>query len=193
MKIVGVGCGPGLLTEEATEVIRSATLIVGSDRAIALVRHEIARSTEVRVITDYQALRHLPDEAVILSTGDPLVSGLGYLPGEIIPGISSVQSGAARLHIPLTKLVTLTAHGRGDQEAVEMAGDLVEDGFSVCLITDPAFRITSLTRRLAAFPAIRLAVCQDIGYPEEKILTGTVSNPPEPTSGMYILFILHGT
>ena len=103
MKIVGVGCGPGLLTTEAAKAIRAATLIVGSDRAIDLVRDDIPPGCIVQEITDYRRLRTLPDETVLLSTGDPMISGLGYLPGTVIPGISSVQLGAARLHIPLTK------------------------------------------------------------------------------------------
>jgi cobalt-precorrin-7 (C5)-methyltransferase len=33
MKIVGVGCGPGMLTEQAAQAIRSARFIYGSSRA----------------------------------------------------------------------------------------------------------------------------------------------------------------
>jgi cobalt-precorrin-7 (C5)-methyltransferase len=190
MKIVGVGCGPGLLTRQASEVIRKATLIVGSRRAISLAQDEISPGCVVREIDDYKALRSLPEEAVILSTGDPMLSGLGYLPGEIIPGISSVQLGAARVHIPLTRLLVLTAHGRGQNEVIETTGKEVEEGRPVCLITDPSFEISGVTGRLAGSPSVRIIICQDIGYPEEKILRGTVSHPPQPTSGMYILFLL---
>ncbi|MDD1730126.1 MAG: cobalt-precorrin-7 (C(5))-methyltransferase [Methanospirillum sp.] len=192
MKIVGVGCGPGLLTAQAIEVIRGATLIVGSDRAISLVRDVISPGCIVSEIEDYRALRTLSDDAVVLSTGDPMLSGLGYLPGEVIPGISSVQLGAARLHVPLTKLLILTAHGRGHAEAIETAGTEIERGRSVCLITDPGFDISNITQRLVSQPRVRIIICQDIGYPEEQILSGTVHHPPKPTSGMYILFLLPG-
>ncbi|HQA81471.1 MAG TPA: cobalt-precorrin-7 (C(5))-methyltransferase, partial [Methanoregulaceae archaeon] len=37
MKVVGVGCGPGMLTEQAIRAISDATIIFGSKRAIALV------------------------------------------------------------------------------------------------------------------------------------------------------------
>jgi len=190
MKIVGVGCGPNLLTSRADEVIRSATLIVGSERAISLVETNIPLGCEVRVIEDYKALRSLPDEAVLLSTGDPMLSGLGYLPGEVIPGISSVQLGAARLHIPLTNLLILTAHGRGHDEAMRIACDEVQRGRSLCLITDPSFEIESFAAKLNCYPDFRMVVCQDIGYSEEKIIEGTVDAPPRNTSGMYILFLL---
>ncbi|MFA7198158.1 MAG: cobalt-precorrin-7 (C(5))-methyltransferase, partial [Methanoculleus sp.] len=41
MKIVGVGCGPGMMTAEAARVIAGASLIYGSARAIALAREAI--------------------------------------------------------------------------------------------------------------------------------------------------------
>jgi len=47
MKIVGVGCGPGMLTAEAARVIADASLIYGSARAIALARDAISPGCEV--------------------------------------------------------------------------------------------------------------------------------------------------
>ena len=190
MKIVGVGCGPGLLTGQAEAAIRNASLIVGSDRAIALVRKEISPDCEVREIDDYRALRSLPDDAVLLSTGDPMLSGLGYLPGEVIPGISSVQLGAARLHIPLTGLLILSAHGRNHTDAIAMTVEEVSRGHNLCLITDPGFQIEILAEHLRNYPDLALIVCQEVGYPSEEIIRGTAKTPPKPTSGMYILFLL---
>jgi cobalt-precorrin-7 (C5)-methyltransferase len=91
MKIVGVGCGPGMLTADAIRVISGARLIYGSSRAIEIAREIIPDGCEVHEITSYRRLRELPEEAVVLSTGDPMLAGLGYLPGEVIPGISSLQ------------------------------------------------------------------------------------------------------
>jgi len=65
MKIVGVGAGPGLLTEEAISAIENATVIFGSKRAIALAKEHIG--CEVHEITDY-TLDSLPGNAVVLST-----------------------------------------------------------------------------------------------------------------------------
>ncbi len=190
MKIVGVGCGPGLLTEQAAQVIRTATEIHGSDRAIELVRNIIPVTCKVQKIEKYNTLRTLPEGAVLLSTGDPMLSGLGYLPGQVIPGISSVQLGAARLHIPLTKLLILTAHGRGHDEAIITAHEEVAKGRAICLITDPMFDIGLISRHFIKFQNHRIIICQDIGYPNEKIIEGTVKNPPVLTSGLYILFLL---
>ncbi len=37
MKIIGVGCGPGMLTEQAIREISRAKIIFGSQRSIELV------------------------------------------------------------------------------------------------------------------------------------------------------------
>ncbi|HDS63810.1 MAG TPA: cobalt-precorrin-7 (C(5))-methyltransferase, partial [Methanofollis liminatans] len=84
MKIVGVGCGPGMITAAAAAAIAGAALIYGSDRAIDLARPYIREGTAVHEITDYKRLRSLPDDAVVLSTGDPMLAGLGYLGGEVV-------------------------------------------------------------------------------------------------------------
>ena len=91
--VVGVGCGPGMLTERAIAIIRDAELIYGSKSAIERAAPHICSGCVVRTITDYKALRKLPENAVVLSTGDPMLAGLGYLGGEVISGISSSTIG----------------------------------------------------------------------------------------------------
>jgi len=91
VKIVGVGCGPGLLTEEAILVIRKARRVYGSSRALAIAQPYFRKDCTAVAITDYTTLPSLPDNAVVLSTGDPMLAGLGYL-----PGISSPASPHSR-------------------------------------------------------------------------------------------------
>ncbi|HQI55074.1 MAG TPA: SAM-dependent methyltransferase, partial [Methanothrix soehngenii] len=112
MIIVGVGIGPGMMTQEAGEAIGRARLIYGSKRSIDLAREYIDPDCIVREIEDYKRLSSLPEEAVVLSTGDPMLSGLGYLPGRVIPGISSLQVACARLKISELDVVPITVHGR---------------------------------------------------------------------------------
>ena len=85
MKIIGVGCGPGMLTEQAVREISRSTMIYGSDRAIELAKSHIPFDCMVKTIDDFKNLNTLPEDAVILSTGDPMLAGLGYLSGEVIP------------------------------------------------------------------------------------------------------------
>jgi cobalt-precorrin-7 (C5)-methyltransferase len=190
MKVVGVGCGPGLLTEEAVRVIGSATLIYGSDRAIEIARSHIAPGTTVRTIDDFKGLDKLPQEAVVLSTGDPMLAGLGYLKGEVIPGISSLQVAAARLHIPLARIVPVVAHGTGHEQGMNDTVDELRRRQIVFLLTDPKFNTGELYRRLLALGIpLKVAVCENLGYPEERIEVGAAESPPQVTSGIYSLII----
>lgn len=190
MKVVGVGCGPGMLTEEAVRVIGSATLIYGSDRAIEIARAHIAFGTTVRTIDDFKGMDKLPQEAVVLSTGDPMLAGLGYLKGEVIPGISSLQVAAARLHIPLARIVPVVAHGTGHEQGMNDTVDEVRRRKIVFLLTDPKFNTVELFRKLLALGIpLNVAVCEDLGYPTERIEVGTVESPPLVISGIYSLLI----
>ena len=192
MKIVGVGCGPGLLTEQAVQAIRTARLIYGSSRAIDMVQKLIPSTCVVRSISDYRNLLELPENAVVLSTGDPMLAGLGYLPGEVVPGISSLQVAAARLHLPLSRVAVIVAHGRGHDRAMQETIEELRRDKVVFLIADPRFDVNELYRRLGAMgfsTALRIAACQNLGYPDEQILEGDLVAPPLPDADLYSLVI----
>lgn len=192
MKIVGVGCGPGMLTEQATQVIRSARFIYGSSRAIDMVQKLIPKNCTVRSIIDYRNLSQIPENAVILSTGDPMLAGLGYLAGEVIPGISSLQVAAARLHIPLSRVAVIVAHGRGHDRAMQETIEELRREKIVFLISDPKFDVRELYRRLGSMGLsipVRIAVCENLGYPDEQILTGDIVSPPFPDADLYSMVL----
>ncbi|MFA6331688.1 MAG: cobalt-precorrin-7 (C(5))-methyltransferase [Methanoregula sp.] len=194
MKIVGVGCGPGMLTEQAAQVIRSARFIYGSSRAIEMVKKIIPKNCTVRSISDYRNLSQLPENAVILSTGDPMLAGLGYLPGEVVPGISSLQVAAARLHISLSRIAVVVAHGRGHEKAMQETVEELRREKIVFLIADPKFDVAELYRRLGVmglFVPVKIAVCENLGYPDEKIIVDDLLAPPLPAADLYSLVIGH--
>lgn len=177
MKIVGVGAGPGMLTGEAARAIREARLVYGSARAIDLVRDEISPRCEVREIENYRALQKLPPEAVVLSTGDPMLSGLGYLEGDVVPGISSMQVACARLKVSQLKVVPITVHGRRmDPEPIL---DEIARGRCVFLLVDDSTDLPGLCRLMEERGLSRdVAVLTDLGYPEEEIRKGPTTCPP---------------
>jgi cobalt-precorrin-7 (C5)-methyltransferase len=190
MKIIGVGCGPGLLTEMAIRELKKARFAYGSDRAIELARTFLPKNCTVRSIDDYKKLPTLPDNVVILSTGDPMLAGLGYLKGEVIPGISSLQIAVARLHIPLSRVVVVVAHGHGHEQGMQDTVDEVKRGKIVFLLADPKFSVTDLYSRLAALPPpLQVAVCENLAYPDERIIVGDIANLPQPESDLYSLVI----
>lgn len=192
MKIVGVGCGPGLLTEEAIRVIRKARLVYGSRRALAIARPHLRKDCTAETIKDYGALHALPDNAVVLSTGDPMLAGLGYLPGEVTPGISSLQIAAARLKIPLDQIATVVAHGSRHEEAMGRALEELGKGRVVFLITDPKFDVAELYRLIVnTRESYTVAVCENVGYPDEKITVRKGADLPHPAHALYSLMIGH--
>ena len=177
MIIVGVGIGPGMMTREAEEAVSRAGLIYGSKRSIDLARECIRPDCQVLEIKDYKKLSSLPEDAVVLSTGDPMLSGLGYLPGRVIPGISSLQVACARLKISELNVVPITVHGRRmDPEAI--ASELNRNK-SVFLLTDESTDLEGLCRYLEKQGLARsVFALVDLGYPQEKIMRGSSASPP---------------
>jgi cobalt-precorrin-7 (C5)-methyltransferase len=190
MKIIGVGCGPGLLTEQAIKELKKARFAYGSERAIDLARVHLPQNCAIKSIDDYKKLHTLPDDAVILSTGDPMLAGLGYLKGEVIPGISSLQIATARLHIPLSRISVVVAHGRGHEKGMRDTVDEIRRGKIVFLLADPKFNVTDLYTRLSVLPQpLQIALCENLAYPQEKIMVGDLTSPPQPATGLYSLVI----
>jgi cobalt-precorrin-7 (C5)-methyltransferase len=190
MKIIGVGCGPGLITAQAIGELKKARIVYGSERAIDLARPYLRSTCSVKSIDDFKNLNRLPHESVILSTGDPMLAGLGYLKGEVIPGISSLQVATARLHIPLARVSVVVAHGRGHEKGMADTLSEVERGRIVFLLADPKFDVGELYLRLADLPqTIQVAVCENLGYPDERIVVGTSQSPPGISAALYSLVI----
>lgn len=190
MKIVGVGAGLNLLTEEAISAIESAKIIFGSKRAIELAKGHI--KCETHEITDY-TLCSLPEDAVVLSTGDPMLSGLGKFAkkeDEIIPGISSLQLACSRLRIDIENLAVITAHSR-DIRAVKnrIISELI-NGKNVFLLPDPAFGVDEIADLLKSECLFRkISVCEQLSYPDERISAGTTEKPPVAESRLYCVII----
>jgi len=190
MKIIGVGCGPGLITSQAIAELKKARIVYGSERAIELARPFLRSTCSAKSIDDFKSLNRLPQESVILSTGDPMLAGLGYLKGEVIPGISSLQVATARLHIPLARVSVVVAHGRGHEKGMIDTLAEVERGKIVFLLADPKFDVEDLYQRLAGLhQTIQIAVCENLGYPDERIVVGTSESPPQPSAALYSLMI----
>jgi len=190
MKIVGVGAGPALLTEEAISIIENATIIFGSKRAIELARNHIRCAA--REIPDY-SLESIPENAVVLSTGDPMLSGLGKFAktgDEIIPGISSMQLACAKLGIGIDNLAVITAHsGECGPVKKRIINELMQEK-NVFILPGRDFGVNEIAGLLGLKGLSRdISVCEKLGYPDERISTGSVEKPPHTESGMYCVVI----
>jgi len=189
MKVIGVGCAPGLLTEEAIRALREARRVYGSRRAIEIARHALPRSCEIHEIRDYSSLG-FPEDAVVLSTGDPMLAGLGDRGGEVVPGISSLQLAFARLRLPLVEASVVDGHNRDPGRATaEVIGEIGR-GKIAFLLPDPSFPMEPLAAALKKEGIGRtIALCEDLGYPGERIARGTPDEPPVVRSRLFSLVI----
>ena len=189
MKVVGVGCGPGLLTEEAVLALGKARRVYGSRRAIEIARHALPRSCEVHEIREFGSL-DLPDDAILLSTGDPMLAGLGDRGGGVIPGISSLQLAFARLRLPLVRAAVVDGHGRDPAQAIPDTLEELRRGKIVFLLPDPSFPVERLAEALRREGgSCSIALCEDLGYPGERIEMGTPERPPVVRSRLFSLVI----
>jgi cobalt-precorrin-7 (C5)-methyltransferase len=144
----------------------------------------------VKTIDDFKNLNKLPTDAMILSTGDPMLAGLGYLTGDVIPGISSLQVAAARLQIPIPRISVVVAHGKGHEKGIEDTIEEIRRGKIVFLLADPKFSVKDLYSRLILLSRpLKVALCENLGYPEEHIVIKDIQSPPLPSEALYSLVI----
>ncbi len=190
MITVGVGAGPNLLTLEAISAIENATVIFGSKRAIELAKEHI--KCETHEITDY-TLNSLPQDAVVLSTGDPMLSGLGKFAktrDKIIPGISSLQLACSRLRLDIDAISVITAHSRDVENVKNRLVAELRSGKNVFLLPDSSFGANEIADFLKSQGLLRkISLCERLAYPDERISTGTTEQPPVAESNLHFIVI----
>lgn len=188
VKVIGVGAAPGLLTDQALREIERAKTVYGSKRAIDMVKNQI-KGKKV-VLTNYDEIKNkkLTDEDVILSTGDPMVLGLGYLGDKVVPGISSVQLVCARLKIDMSNVCIINGHSK-DEYYVKNELDKVLSIRRVAIIVGrPKMDIAKILSD-ERYRDLDLVLLENVGYPTEKIIYGNKNNIQEITSNLAILVV----
>lgn len=189
MKIVGVGAGPRMLTERAIEAIKTASCVYGSARALQLADAYI-RGERI-VLENYDA--EMQDDACILSTGDPMLSGLGNKAppdAEIIPGISSLQLACARLKMDATAIAVVTVHGRAVSESKKKLREVLRFKRDLLILADPSLGVSDICSYIAALGYDGEAiVLEDLGYETEQVSYGLIASPPAPQSRLFCVLV----
>jgi len=190
VKVIGVGAAPGLLTEQAKKEINRAKTVYGSRRAINIVKNHI-KGKKV-ILTDYNEIKNkkLTDDDVILSTGDPMVLGLGYLGDEIISGISSVQLVCARLKIDMSNACIIDGHSKNEYYVKDELNKVLSIKRVAIIVGRPKMDILNIfSDDKNKCKDLDLVLLEDVGYPIEKITYGNKDNIPEITSSLAILVV----
>jgi precorrin-6Y C5,15-methyltransferase (decarboxylating) len=147
-------------------------------------------------------LSSLKSHAVILASGDPLFCGIGRRmveefgkeAVEIVPDLSSVQLAFARIKEPWDDAFLMTVHHGPDAQArrkpkfgIKDIPQLLEEHEKIALLTDRENNPTVIARELLRSSAvsyqrsaIKMFVCEKLGYPDERIIQGT----PEELAAM---------
>jgi cobalt-precorrin-7 (C5)-methyltransferase len=179
--VVGTGVYKAQLTQEVIEIIERGDVIYGSASAIEMVKDlfllEKEKNKKLKEIVNYGKETYLKiieesrfREVVVLSKGDPMVSGLGtvfsgLILGEklkIVPGISSVQLALSRLGIDLTDVVVVSAHGKIPELEQELE---LLDYRDMLVLADRKFDLKKLGRR-------EIIILENLGMNGENIKTG---------------------
>ncbi len=191
MIVVGVGCGPGMLTMDAIDRLKKAKNVYGSDRALEMVRQYLPVGCKAITLKDYSRLNELPEDSIVLSTGDPMLAGLGHLGEEVVPGISSMQCAFSRLRLPLTKAVVVDAHGKDEVAARREMLEEVERGRIPFVLTEPGFDILSLSHVMQDMGmSCKIIACENLGYADEMISFGDAMRPPVVSSKLFSLILV---
>lgn len=181
------------LTQQGREELRKAQCIVGAARLLRQLpdgctqnRHAATKPSEILMALQAEK----PERAVVVYSGDTgFYSGCCHLipllekesiSYTVYPGISSVQLLAAALHRPWQDWTLVSAHGvQCDAVAA------VLQGHPTFFLTGGSLGVPQLCKQLlqAGLGEIPVIVGENLGYPEEQIIKGTVAEMAEKTSG----------
>jgi len=169
--VVGVGITRGHLTERGKKLIEDADIVYGSKKALDLVKDFIKGKKIVMSNFDDKTYAEIEKRAknckvVVLSTGDPMVSGLGTkLKADMIEsGISSVSVALSRLKIDLCDVVVVSCHARKCSDEIVKALKLRP----VLALISGSFNVDELVRRIGD-ENVKITVLEDLCKDTEKI------------------------
>lgn len=180
--IIGMGMGnPDTLTAEAVQAIEHADLIVGAKRLLVSLPPSCAAEKHAAINTD-DIVRIIGGSVCksicIIMSGDTgfysgtlnLLRRLGSDDVTVLPGISSVQYFAARLHRPWQDWKLVSAHGK-----VIDAARIVDENSETFILTGGATNVQAVCKQLtgAGFGGLQVTVGENLGRDSVCIKTDT--------------------
>ncbi len=186
IQVVGIGLdGANSLTPETLEIVRSATVLLGSQRHLDSLE-DVGRSAERWTLGNFSEafaqLRshrsaHPKAHLVILASGDPLFFGIGRLLLESFPAdqlrfhpqVSAIQLAFSRLKIPWQSATLISVHGRGEALLTKA---LKRGDAKIAVLTDSALTPDAIAQMIAALELpihYRIWVCENLGGQTERL------------------------
>lgn len=199
--LIGIGYRP--LSRRAKEALKTAEVILSSSRLLdVFMRYEDYEAVKgrIRVINNVDETvsfirswlssdPYHSGAVALLSSGDPLFFGIGRRmldefgrdSVEIIPDLSSIQEAFARIKLPWDDAFLVSLHGGPDPTKrrrmlyeIHDIPRLLDEHAKIAVLTDRVNNPSEIGRVLSGVESkIVIHVCERLGYPDERIITGT--------------------
>ena len=192
--IVIAGCGPGapeLMTPAACAAARSADVLVGAKRLLALFPaakgRRILVGADIKAVLDQMASIAPSKRVVVLVSGDPglyslaraVLARFGRGACRVIPGISSVQAAFARVGATWEDARIVSAH---EAAPVWKPDTLAGDDKIAVLAGNRAAASWLKAAVLALHKSHAVFVCSDLTLSEERVEEETMPRRFDPAS-----------
>ncbi|MDE5096903.1 MAG: precorrin-6y C5,15-methyltransferase (decarboxylating) subunit CbiE [Trichodesmium sp. St16_bin4-tuft] len=204
INVIGIGLdGVVGLNQLVREIVKRATLLVGSDRHLSYFSDNNAESIVIKDLLEaiLEIRQHLetPNSCiVVLASGDPLFFGLGRLlvahfPAEKLrfyPHLSSVQLAFSRIKVPWQDTKIISVHGRPMDELIEA---LQQGAEKVAVLTDPTNTPQAIANLLLSLhlPATyQFWVCENLGAEDERVQQWSIDEIQKETFAPLNLVVL---
>ena len=196
LSVVGIGPGsPDYVTPAARQAVQKADVVIGAERSLSLLQEDIKNESVTLTAKNVnEILKYAVESAekgktvALLSTGDPGFSGLlgsisKVITGKdvdlnVIPGVSSIQVCASRLHMCWDEMSLFTFHKGTTAEKKAQLLKAVREGKDVMLLPDPkAFPPSEIALFLikAGFDKdTSVFVCERLTLSDERIVESTL-------------------
>ena len=202
LNIVGVGPGsPDYVTPAARKTVQQAKVVIGAQRSLNLFTEDIKGETMVLTAKNLNnALKFAVESAekgknvALLSTGDPGFSGLlgtvlksnlvKAVEINVVPGVSSIQTCAARLGISWDDACLFTFH-EGDVSTEEKNKLLscLKKGREAILLPDsrafPPSEIASFLLKAGLDKETTVFVCENLTLDNERVTSSSLKQVSE--------------
>jgi len=201
-----VGIGPGskeYLTFKATSTVESSDILIGSKRALELFSEVDVDKLELGAHNIGEMLNYAVSKAcegknvALLSTGDPGFSGVlkpilklaGNLEFDVVPGVSSVQICASKLKISWDEANIITMHGKGISDELI---SLINNGKTTIILPNTTVEETiKYLLDKGVDPNRKVSICENISYPDEKIINTTLKDVLSNKFGYMCVFVVY--
>ncbi|HEY9867226.1 MAG TPA: precorrin-6y C5,15-methyltransferase (decarboxylating) subunit CbiE [Candidatus Obscuribacterales bacterium] len=189
--VIGIGLeGASGLSESVLDLVRGATVLVGSDRHLSYFpeysasRLVLADLTETIIAIRQQLIRweienkpSINNYIVVLVSGDPLFFGLGRLlvaefsPEKLTfhPHISSIQLAFNRIKTPWQDAQILRAQGRSMETLIQALQQGVE---KIAILTDNSYNPSAIAQLISSLDLpsnYQFWVCENLGGNDERV------------------------